>query len=40
MHLEPDQLVAETFRPVPRARLGRRVTFALWALGPSPCSSA
>jgi hypothetical protein len=32
MHLEPDQLVAETFRPVARARLGRKTTLALWAL--------
>jgi hypothetical protein len=31
-HLEPDQLVAETFRPVPRARLSKRATIALWAL--------
>jgi len=32
MHLEPDQLVAETLRPVPRARLSRRVRIGLWAL--------
>jgi hypothetical protein len=32
MHLERDQLVAETSRPVPRAVLGRRATMALWAL--------
>jgi len=32
MHLEPDQLVNETFRPVPRAVLGRRALFGLWAL--------
>jgi len=32
MHLERDQLVAETFRPVPRAQLGSRATIALWAL--------
>jgi hypothetical protein len=31
-HLEPDQLVAETFRPVPRARIGWRARVALWAL--------
>ena len=32
MHLERDQLVAETFRPVPPARLGRRAVIGLWAL--------
>jgi len=32
MHLERDQLAAETFRPVPRAKLGRRATLGLWAL--------
>jgi hypothetical protein len=32
MHLERDQLVAETARPVPRAALGRRALAALWAL--------
>ncbi len=32
MHLEPDQLVNETFRPVPRAVLGRGAVFGLWAL--------
>jgi hypothetical protein len=32
MHLERDQLVAETFRPVPRAVLSRRMRIALWAL--------
>jgi hypothetical protein len=32
MHLERDQLVAETSRPVPRLRLGRRAVAALWAL--------
>jgi|CZKG01.1.fsa_nt_gi hypothetical protein len=32
MHLERDQLVAETFRPVPRAELGRRAAIGLWAL--------
>jgi hypothetical protein len=32
MHLERDQLVAETSRPVPRAALGRRATAALWSL--------
>ena len=31
-HLEPDQFVAETSRPVPRAKLGARGVFALWAL--------
>jgi len=30
--LEPGQLTAATRRPVPRARLGRRATVALWAL--------
>lgn len=32
MHLEPDQLVAETLRPLPRAHLSPRVVAALWAL--------
>jgi hypothetical protein len=32
MHLERDQFVAETSRPVPRAPLGPHATFALWAL--------
>jgi hypothetical protein len=32
MHLERDQFVDETSRPVPRAALGPRVTAALWAL--------
>ncbi|MGI8903970.1 MAG: hypothetical protein ACR2IP_10010 [Solirubrobacteraceae bacterium] len=32
MHLERDQLVASTSRPVPRARLGEGTTIALWAL--------
>jgi hypothetical protein len=32
MHLEPDQLVLETLRPVARAQLGRRTLLALWAL--------
>jgi hypothetical protein len=32
MHLERDQFVAETSRPVPRAALGARATAALWAL--------
>jgi len=32
MHLERDQLVAETVRPVERARLSRSVTLSLWAL--------
>ena len=32
MHLERDQFVDETSRPVPRAALGPRATAALWAL--------
>ena len=32
MHLERDQLVAETDRPVPRAELGPGITAFLWAL--------
>jgi hypothetical protein len=32
MHLERDQFVAETSRPVPRAVLGRGAVAALWAL--------
>ena len=32
MHLEPDQLVDETFRPVPRAILSGRAKLGLWAL--------
>jgi hypothetical protein len=32
MHLERDQFVAETSRPVPRAALSERATAALWAL--------
>jgi len=32
MHLERDQFVAETSRPVPRAALGARATVGLWAL--------
>jgi hypothetical protein len=32
MHLERDQFVAETSRPVPRAVLGARATRGLWAL--------
>jgi hypothetical protein len=32
MHLERDQLVAETSRPVPAAVLGRRAVLGLWAL--------
>jgi hypothetical protein len=32
MHLERDQFVAETSRPVPRATLGPRATAGLWAL--------
>ncbi|MGH2834308.1 MAG: hypothetical protein ACRDK2_16180 [Solirubrobacteraceae bacterium] len=32
MHLERDQFVAETSRPVPRAALSTRATTGLWAL--------
>ncbi|HEV3048585.1 MAG TPA: hypothetical protein VGY13_14620 [Solirubrobacteraceae bacterium] len=32
MHLERDQLVAETSRPVPAAGLGRNAVLGLWAL--------
>jgi len=32
MHLERDQLVAETDRPLPRARISRRAVALLWAL--------
>ena len=32
MHLERDQFVAETSRPVPRAALSGRATAGLWAL--------
>jgi hypothetical protein len=32
MHLERDQFVAETSRPVPPATLGIRATTGLWAL--------
>jgi hypothetical protein len=32
MFLERDQLVSDTSRPVPRARLSRRATIGLWAL--------
>jgi hypothetical protein len=32
MHLERDQFVAETSRPVPRAALGVYASTALWAL--------
>jgi hypothetical protein len=32
MHLERDQFVAETSRPVPRAMLSPRATAGLWAL--------
>ena len=32
MHLERDQFVAETSRPVPRAPLSARAAAALWAL--------
>ncbi len=31
-HLERDQLVAETFRPVPPAVLGHAAVVGLWAL--------
>ena len=31
-HLEPDQLVAETMRPVARAELSRSALALLWAL--------
>ena len=40
LHLERDQFVAETSRPVPRAHLGARTTAALWALRVFACSSA
>jgi hypothetical protein len=32
MHLERDQFVVETSRPVPRAVLSTRITAGLWAL--------
>jgi len=32
MHLERDQFVAETSRPVPRAELSARAVAGLWAL--------
>jgi hypothetical protein len=32
MHLEPDQFVAATAEPVPRAPLGPRAKAVLWAL--------
>jgi hypothetical protein len=32
MHLERDQFVAETSRPVPRVPLSARATIGLWAL--------
>jgi hypothetical protein len=32
MHLESDQLVAETARPVAPAQLGRRAVVGLWCL--------
>jgi len=32
LHLERDQFVAETSRPVPRSALSARATAALWAL--------
>jgi hypothetical protein len=31
-HLERDQLVSETFRPVPPARLGQSTVIGLWVL--------
>lgn len=31
-HLERDQLVSETFRPVPPAKLGQRTVIGLWVL--------
>jgi hypothetical protein len=31
-YLERDQLVTETFRPLPRAHLGRGAVVGLWAL--------
>ena len=32
MHLEPDQLVQETMRPLPPAKLSRAAVRGLWAL--------
>jgi hypothetical protein len=32
MHLERDQFVAETSRPVPRMTLGKRASAGLWVL--------
>jgi hypothetical protein len=32
MHLERDQFIAETSRPVPQAPLGARASAGLWAL--------
>lgn len=32
MHLEPDQLIASTYTPLPRAQVGPRMRAALWAL--------
>ncbi len=32
MHLEPDQLVQETMRPLPRAQISARAVRGLWAL--------
>jgi hypothetical protein len=32
LFLEPDQLVADKSRPVPRAQLSRRAKIGLWAL--------
>ena len=32
MHLEPDQIVEVTMRPLPRARLSRRGLRGLWVL--------
>ena len=31
-YLEPDQLLSDRSRPLPRARLTRRATAGLWAL--------
>lgn len=31
-YLEPDQLVVDKSRPVPRARLSRRANLGLWGL--------
>jgi hypothetical protein len=32
MYLEPDQLVTDKSRPIPRAPLGKQANAALWAL--------